>query len=314
MPGETVDQVFLVRSKDLRTAANGQLYITCVLCDRTGTVQARLWQASEGIFNSMPADSFVHIRGRTENYKGNLQMIIEALRPVKPESVELDDFLATTQFDVEKMWRELTDVLATIRDAWVKRLVEAFLADEALVAGFKRAPAALQLHHPFIGGLLEHTLNLARLALAVLPLYPQINRDLVLAGVLLHDIGKIEELSSGTTINYTGSGQLVGHITLAVVWTAQKAAQVSAQTGEPFPRKTLDLIEHIILSHHGSLEFGSPKLPAIPEAIMLHYLDNLDAKMYMSLQAIAADPDASADFTQYNKQLETRVYKRSGEL
>jgi 3'-5' exoribonuclease len=314
MAGETIDQVFLVRAKDLRTAANGQMYITCALCDRTGSIQSRLWQASEGIFNSLPADGFVHVRGRTESYKGNLQLIIEALRPVKASAVEVEDFLAKTQFDVEKMWPELLEILGTIQDPWIKRLVAAFTDDPAIAESFKRAPAALQLHHPFIGGLLEHTLSLARACLAVLPLYPQVNRDLVLAGALLHDIGKIEELSADTAINYTDRGQLIGHITLGAVWTAQRAAQVAQQAGEPFPARTLDLLQHIILSHHGEYEYGSPRLPAIPEAFLLHYLDNLDAKLYMSLHAIASDPDATADFTQYHRQLETRIYKRSGQL
>ena len=163
-------------------------------------------------------------------------------------------------------------------------------------------------------GLLEHTLNVARNAKALLPFYPKLNADLVLAGVFLHDIGKAAELSAGTAINYTDRGMLVGHITIAVIWVGEKARAVAEETSEPFPQRTLDMLQHIILSHHGAQEFGSPKLPAIPEAYFVHHLDNLDAKIWMTLNQIANDPDANSDFTAYSRTLETRLYKRSGEL
>jgi len=309
MPGETLNQVFCVRDKDLRTAKSGDLYVACTLADKTGTIPARLWQASESIYNSIPADGFLLVKGRSEDYKGNLQLIIDACRPVKPDSVDIDDFLPVTKHDVEKMWQELLEILRAIKDKQLRMLIKKFVEDRDLVAAFQRSPAAMQMHHPFIGGLLEHTLNVARAAKALLPLYPELNADLVLAGVFLHDIGKTAELTSGTAINYTDRGQLVGHITIAAIWTQQKAAEAGSALGEPFDARTLNLLHHIILSHHGVHEFGAPKLPAIPEAFFIHYLDNLDAKMYMTLHAIAADPDAAASFTSYLPQLETRVYK-----
>jgi 3'-5' exoribonuclease len=314
MPGETLDQVFLVREKDLRTTKSGGLYVACTLVDKTGNIPARMWQASEGIYNSVPVDGFLHVKGRTEDYKGNLQFIIDACRPVSAEKVDLADFLPITGNNIEDMWSELLEILRGIKDGPLRMLIKKFVEDRDLVAKVKRAPAAMQMHHPFIGGLVEHTLNVARAAKVLLPLYPKLNADLVLAGVFLHDIGKAAELSASPSINYTDRGQLVGHITIAVVWLHEKAAAVAEQSGQPLPEKTTQLLEHIILSHHGSYEFGSPKLPMIPEAFFIHYLDNLDAKMWMTAHAIENDPDATAAFTSYMRQLEVHIYKRSGEL
>jgi 3'-5' exoribonuclease len=313
-PGMTVDDVFLVREKDLRTTRGGDLYITCTLVDRTGDIAARMWQASQNIFDSIPVEGFLHVKGRTDEYKGNLQLIIDACRPVSQDKVDLGDYLAVTERDTEEMWSELLEILRGIKDHPLRRLIKKFVEDRELVAALKRAPAAMQMHHPFIGGWLEHTLNVARAAKALLPLYPEINADLVLAGVFLHDIGKAAELSGGTTISYTDRGQLVGHITIAVIWTHQKARELSEENGEDFPERTLTLLQHIILSHHGEHEYGSPKLPAIPEAYFIHYLDNLDAKVFMTTRQIADDPDAEATFTRFNRALGTVLYKRSGDL
>jgi 3'-5' exoribonuclease len=310
--GETLDQVFLVRDKDLRTTRNGDLYICCTLADRTGTLPGRMWQASESIYNAMPAGGFIHIRGRTEDYKGNLQVILDACRPYSADKVDLSDYQATTELDVEQMWAELLEILRDVQDASIRLLIKKFVEDRELVAGYKKAPAAVQMHHPFLGGLLEHTLGVARAARAVLPLYPKINADLVLAGVFLHDIGKISELSSATNIEYTERGSLVGHITQSVLWIQAKADEIARETGEPFCERTLNLLQHLMLSHHGVHEYGSPKLPMIPEAFMLHYLDNLDAKMWMCSHLIDADTDEQAPFTSYQRQLETRLYKWSG--
>ena len=314
MPAETLDQVFLVREKDLRTAKTGDLFIVCTLVDRTGNLSARMWQASESIYNSFVVDGFIQVKGRTESYKGTLQLIIDACRPYSAEKVDLADFLPTTAHDIEEMWGELLEILQAVKDPHVKLLIKKFIEDRDFVDKFKHAPAAVQLHHAFIGGLLEHTLNVARLAQAVLPLYPQVNADLVLAGVFLHDAGKAAELGGGPSMSYTDRGSLVGHITIATIWVSEKAKAVAEETGEPFPDRTLDLIQHIILSHHGEYEFGAPKLPAIPEAFLVHHLDNLDAKVYMTTAAIENDPDPNASFTSYLKPLETRVYKLGKDL
>ena len=314
MPGENLDQVFLVRDKNLRTAKTGDLYIVCTLCDKTGSIPARLWQATESIYNGIPAEGFLHVKGRTEEYRGTLQFVIDACRPYPPEKVDLADYLAATEHDVEKMWDQLLGILRDIKNKHLRLLIKEFVEDRPLAAAYKRAPAAMQMHHPFLGGLLEHTLNVARSAKLLLPLYPALSADLVLTGVFLHDIGKVAELSAETAIKYTYRGQLVGHITIAAIWVAEKAAAVAEQTGEPFPDTLVNLLQHIILSHHGVHEYGSPKLPACPEAFFVHYLDNLDAKMYMTTSAIDNDPDPKADFTSRVHALETRIYKHSSEI
>ncbi|HOD81671.1 MAG: 3'-5' exoribonuclease YhaM [Planctomycetes bacterium ADurb.Bin126] len=313
VPGQTLDQIFLVRDKDLRTTKTGDLFILCTLADKTGTVPARMWQASQAIFNSIAIDGFLHVKGRTEDYRGSLQFIIDACRPVPSEKVEIADYLPVTTGDIEEMWSELLEILRGVRDKHLRLLIKKFVEDKEFVAAFKRAPAAVQLHHPFIGGLLEHTLNVARLVRVVLPLYPQLNADLLLAGAFFHDCGKTAELSAGTSINYTECGQLVGHINLAAVWLARRAEEVSQDSPEPFPPRLLSLLQHLVLSHHGEHEYGSPKLPAIPEAFVLHYLDNLDAKVFMTLRDIQNDPDPKNAFTQYNRALETRLFKFSTE-
>lgn len=308
-PGETVDQVFFVREKDLRTTRTGDLYITATLTDRTGSVSARMWQASESIFQGIPAEGFLHVKGRTEEYRGTLQLVIDACRPWSREKVDLADFLPVTERDIEEMWAELLEILRGIRDEHLRLLIRRFVTDRRMVEAFKKSPAAMQMHHAFIGGLLEHTLNVLRACKVVLPLYPELNADLVLAGVFLHDAGKTVELTTGTATTYTDRGQLVGHITIAAIWIEQRAREVAEETGEPFPQRLIDLLQHLILSHHGVHEYGSPKLPAIPEAYFVHYLDNLDAKMFMTLNAIAKDPDATSSFTPFLRELGTRVYK-----
>jgi len=314
MPGETLDQVFLVRDKDLRTTTSGSLYLSCTLCDKTGNIPARMWQVSEGIYNSVPVAGFLQVKGRTENYKGTLQLIMDACRPYAAEKVTMADYLPATEYDVEEMWSELLEILRGIKDKHLRLLIKKLAEDRELVAKFKRAPAAMQMHHPFLGGLLEHTLNVARAARALLPLYPKINADLVLAGVFLHDIGKTDELAYEVALGYTDRGQLVGHVTMGAVMVEKKIEQIEEETSEQFPPALRDLLQHIILSHHGVHEYGAPKLPSIPEAFFIHYLDNLDAKMYMTISAIENDPDPEAAFTSYNRDLQTRFYKHSGEL
>ncbi len=310
----SLDQVFLVTDKELRTTRKGDPYVTCTLADKTGRLPARMWQANEAFFQSIPVDGFLHVKGRAEDYKGSMQVIIDACRPWPRDKVNVEDFLAVTQRDVEAMWAELLDLLRQIKNKPLKLLIKKFVEDRKFVEAFKHSPAAMVMHHPFVGGLLEHTLGVTRAAAAILPLYPKLNADLLLAGAFFHDMGKTAELHGGTSVSYTDRGQLVGHITIAAIWLQEKANALAAEIGEPFPRQTLDLLQHIVLSHHGVYEYGSPKLPMIPEAFVLHYVDNLDAKMFMTVRDIEADADPAGSFTAYNRQLETRLYKWSGDF
>jgi len=309
-PGERVeDDVFLIKSKDLRTTTQGGLYIHAVLVDKTGQVPARMWQATEDIFHNMPEGGFLRLKGRAENYKGNLQFIIDAVRPAEPGSYDPRDFLPVTRKNVNQMWTRLTEILGTVRNPDLQELIREFLSDHDLMEKFRRAPAAANMHHAYIGGLLEHTLNLLELGIKVIPLYPKLSLDLVLAGLFLHDIGKAAELTYEMAIAYSDDGQLLGHITQAVIWIDQKAQAVAKRSGNSFPHELLTVLQHIVLSHHGQYEFGSPKLPAFPEAVAIHYLDNLDAKVSMFLNAIEQDRDAAGRWANFNQALQTKVYK-----
>jgi len=285
------------------------LYIHAVLADATGQVPARMWQASESIFKSIPEGGFLSVKGRTEDYRGNLQFIIEALQPVNPAQVDLSEFLPHTERDIDQMWARTVKILERIQDPNLAELMREFLADEALVSAFRKAPAAAQLHHAFVGGLLEHTLNVLELALLVVPRYPRLSLDLVLAGVFLHDIGKTAELAYDTNFSYTDEGQLIGHLVQAAIWIDQKASAVAARTGRPFPADLRAVLQHIVLAHHGSYEFGSPKLPAVPEAVAVHYLDNIDAKVYMFFKEIDDDRDPESHWSNYSRVLSSKVYK-----
>jgi len=310
-PGERIeDQVFLIASKDLRQTTNNSLYIHVVLADRTGQLLARIWQATEAQFQQIPEGGFLRVRGRTESYKGTLQFIIEGMRSVEKADVDLSDFVPATDKDVVALWARVKEILRMIRNRDLLLLIKQFVEDDEIVTRFKRAPAAMQLHHSFIGGLLEHTLNVLELALVVIPRYPEVSLDLVLAGVFLHDIGKTTELSYETNFRYSDVGQLVGHIIQAVIWVEQKAKDAAKAAGKPFPEDIKLALQHIIVSHHGQYDFGSPKLPATPEAIAVHYLDNLDAKLYSFLHEIRRDDRPDDNFTDYVRSLETKVYKK----
>jgi len=309
-PGERIeDEIFLIRSKDLRTTTNGGLYIHAVLMDKTGQLVARAWQASDEMFQSMPEGGFLRLKGRAENYKGNLQFIIDAMRPAEPGSYDFADFLPTTKCDVEAMWKRTAEIMRQIKHAQLSALIGEFLNDKELMERFRKAPAAAAMHHAYIGGLLEHTLSALEVALRVVPHYPKLSMDLMLAGLFLHDIAKAAELSFETAIGYTDEGQLIGHITQAAIWIDKKADAVAARTGKPFDKELRWVLEHIVLAHHGQYEFGSPKLPAVPEAIAVHYIDNLDAKLSMFFAEIENDRDPVSRWTNYNKALETKVYK-----
>ncbi len=310
-PGDLIeDQAFLVSTKDLRTTTQGALYIHAILTDRSGQIPARMWQATQGLYDTMPEGGFIRLKGRVESYKGNLQFIIDTVRPVDASEIAVEEFLPRTEHDVEQMWQRTLEILRGIQNEHLLALVGEFVRDEELVAKVKTAPAAMQLHHAYIGGLLEHTLNVLELALLITPRYPDVSADLVLAGVFLHDIGKTAELRYETSFGYTDEGQLIGHLVQAVVWIDRKAHAASEKTGKPFPPDLLAVLKHIVLSHHGTHEFGSPKLPAVPEAVLIHHLDNIDAKMNNMFRLIREDADEQSDWTQYIRSLETKVYKR----
>ncbi|HTW49402.1 MAG TPA: HD domain-containing protein [Acidobacteriaceae bacterium] len=291
---------FAAAAKSLRTKKDGSRYLALTLCDRTGPIEARVWTAADaGDFDS---GDVVKIRGQVVRYNEKLQINIDKIRRAAPGEYNLGDFVPTTERDIDEMWTELEAWVSGFTDPDLKALLEAFLRDEHIAAALRQAPAAKTLHHAWIGGLLEHILSLMSLCDLVAGHYPHINRDLLLAGVVLHDIGKLRELEWGTSFEYSLEGQLLGHITIGMGMIEKKIDAIPS-----FPAAKRLLVEHLVLSHHGKYEYGSPKLPMTPEAIMLHYLDDLDAKMQTVRAEFArneAGGRSSAEMTEWVRALE----------
>ncbi|MBN1392680.1 MAG: HD domain-containing protein [Sedimentisphaerales bacterium] len=307
-PGQTIKDIYMVKEPILRSTTKGDLYIAMFLCDRTGQLNGRMWQATEAVYNALPKPGFIRIDGRSELYQNNLQIVVNNISVVDAGKVSIEDFLARTGKDTKQMFDEVKKILAGVKHAQLKSLVGAFLADVELMKKFCAAPAAAALHHSYIGGLLEHTHNMLRVAVAILPFYPDVQADLVLTGILIHDIGKTEELAYDMAFSYTDSGQLIGHIAKSYLLLNRKAEELSAE-GTKIDEAVLDALGHIILSHHGKYEFGSPKLPATPEAFMVNYIDDLDAKINQVTSAIDNEPGDS-NWTGFRKPLETRLYRK----
>jgi 3'-5' exoribonuclease len=306
--GESVEDTYLVADKQYRANRNGNLYIQLELRDRTGTIGARLWNAPETLFRSFETGHFLLVKGKVQLFQGALQMILSHLERVPDERVDLAEFLPHTDKDVNKLYDRLQALLRSLGEPHLRALAESFLMDAELMRLFCRAPAGVRMHHAYVGGLLEHVVTLLEAADRIAPLYPELNRDLFLMGVFLHDIGKVRELASDRGFAYTDEGQLVGHIVLGVEILAEKVRQAAELTGEPFPAELLLRLRHLIVSHHGSLEFGSPAVPMTPEAVALHYLDNLDAKLHSFTREIREDRGDSA-WTPYSNQTQRRLFK-----
>jgi len=307
-PGMQINDVYMISQPVLRPTARGDLYIAMFLSDRTGKINTRMWQATKQIYEQLPSEGFVRVRGNSELYQNALQLVINDVQVVDSDKVSLADYLPRTQKDVNQMFQEVRQMLGAIRDPGLKALVQDFLADAELMKAFCTAPAAMQLHHSFLGGLLEHVHNMLRVATVVLPLYPKVQADLVLAAIFLHDMAKTRELAYDMSFGYTDEGQLIGHIVQGAVMV-QKRADALAQKGVAIDKAVLDSLLHIVVSHHGQYEFGSPKLPATPEAFMINYIDNLDAKMNQVGDTIDNDPGDAA-WTPFVKSLDTRLYKK----
>jgi 3'-5' exoribonuclease len=307
-PGQTIDDIYVAKEPILRSTTRGDLYIAMYLSDRSGQLNGRMWQATEAIYQSLPKPGFVHIQGRSELYQNNLQIIINNVAVVDPSKANIDDFLPRTKKDVKLMFEEVKKIAGRIQNLQLKALVAEFLADSELMKKFCSAPAAMKLHHDYIGGLLEHTHNMLRVAVAILPLYPNVQSDLVLAGIVLHDIGKTEELAYDMAFSYTDSGQLIGHISKTIIMINQKADSLRSR-GTKIDQTILDALGHIILSHHGSYEFGSPKLPATAEAFMVYYIDDLDAKINQ-VQSTIESETGDTNWTAWQNSLQTRLYRK----
>lgn len=307
--GDNVDEVYLLADKQLRANRNANLYLLAQLRDRTGLISGLMWNVSEESAGGFGAGEFVRVKGKVQVYQGGLQMILTRIQPVPEEGLNPADFQPTIQKDVAQLMSRAREILLSIGDPHLRSLMECYLIDEPLMQAFARAPAGVKTHHAYHGGLLEHVVNILETAHRIVDLYPQLNGDLLLAGVFLHDIGKVREMEYETGFLYTDEGQLLGHLVIAIEMLSEKTRQVADLTGEPFPEELELRLKHMILSHHGSYEFGSPKLPMTPEAVALHHLDNLDAKVHEFSQAIGEDPNADSHWTPFNARLGRKLFK-----
>ncbi len=307
-PGQQIQDIYMVTQPVLRNTTRGDLYIAMFLSDKTGKVNSRVWQATQELFQSIPGEGFVAIRGKSELYQGNMQIVVNDVQVVEPEQVKLMDYMPRTDKNIGNMFEEFKAIIGEIQNPDLKNLTQAFLADNDLMKQFCIAPAAMMMHHNYLGGLLEHTLSMATVAKALFPLYPKIQKDLVLAAIFLHDIAKTQELSYKIGFSYTDRGQLLGHIVQGTQLVTQKADELKT-AGKPVNPEILDSLLHIIVSHHGTREFGSPVLPATPEAFMVNYIDNLDAKMNQTANLIETDLGDGGNWTSYQRSLETRLYR-----
>lgn len=307
--GDPVDDIFLLTDKQLRANRNANLYLLTSLRDATGVISGLMWNVNEDSVAHINAGDFVRIRGKVQLYQGTLQIIVTHINTVPSEGLDPADFHPSTGVEVERLQGRLKEILLSIDDPPLKSLMECFLIDEDLMLKFSQCPAGIKAHHAYHGGLLEHVVNIMETARRIADLYPAININLLLAGIFLHDIGKIRELGYESSFIYTDEGQLLGHLLIGVEILNEKVAEAEKLTGEPFPTETLFRLKHMILSHHGRLEYGSAKLPMTPEAVALHHLDNLDAKVHEFSRSIEDDPNATSNWTPYSNRLERKLYK-----
>lgn len=306
---ESVDQVYRVADKQLRANRNGNLYLQLRLADAGGTVTGMLWNATDKMVASFEAGDYCKVQGATQIYNGAKQMIISRLDRVDAATVDPTEFETQVTVDVSGMLGRVTELFAGLADPHLRALGAAFLADETFMAKFREAPAGMKNHHAYRGGLLEHVLSMMELTSIVAPRYPQLNAEQLLLGAFLHDIGKVDELTYQRDFGYSDEGQLVGHLVMGVGMLDEKVRAAELQMGEKFPPDLALRLKHMIVSHHGEYEFGSPKVPMTLEAIALHLLDNLDAKLHSFHQLMQDDPTPDSRWTAYQPTLGRKLYR-----
>jgi 3'-5' exoribonuclease len=299
-----VDSVFLVKEKITAMAKNGKPYLTLRLMDKSGEVDAKVWDNVDTLAALFDKDDFISVRSKASVYLGKMQLVIAELRKVPEEEVVLIDFLPETERDIREMEAELAAFVATLSDANLRMLLASFFDDPEFLAIYRTAPAAKGMHHVYLGGLIEHSLAVATLVDRIVPLYAGLNRDLLIAGALLHDVGKVREMTYLRSFDYSDEGKLLGHITIGVEMVQEKIAQLPG-----FPRELAMLLQHMLLSHHGQYEFGSPKRPKTLEATILNYLDDLDSKINGIRTHIGREPENHSRWTTYHRLYDRYFYK-----
>jgi 3'-5' exoribonuclease len=311
--GDSVEEVYVLADKQLRANRNANLYLLTGLRDRSGVMNGLMWNVTEELVANYDAGDFVQVRGKVQLYQGSLQIILTNVQTVAAETLNLDDFEQRPSQDTDRMLARMREILQSIDEPSVKALMECFLIDEELMRSFTRAPAGVKAHHAYHGGLLEHVVNMLETAVRIADLYPAIDINLLLAGIFLHDLGKVREMAFDTSFTYTDEGQLLGHLIIAIEMLTRKINEAEKLTGEPFPEEIALRLKHMIASHHGNYEFGSPKLPMTPEAIALHHLDNLDAKVHEFSRTIDGDPNSQSHWTPFIPRIDRKLFKGCSE-
>ena len=307
--GDSVNEIFLLADKQLRANRNANLYLLATLRDRTGIVSGLMWNVAEEMVQNVSAGDYVRVRGKVQLYQGGLQMIMTHIDHVPRSSCDEEDFQVQSQANAAPLLARLKELLTSLRCAQLLTLAQCFLDDDALITGLCAAPAGVKAHHAYMGGLIEHVVSMSEVADRICVLYPALNRDLLLLGVLLHDLGKVRELSWDPTLAYTDEGQLLGHINIAIEILNEKLVNAASRLGKPLDQEMVLRLKHMILSHHGTREFGSPTVPMTPEAIALHHIDNLDARLHEFTRAIEDDLNADSAWTPFNPRNDRKLFK-----
>ena len=295
---KVITSTFVVVSKQVKPKKTGEPYLALTLGDRTGQIEAKMWDNVETAIDAFEQEDFIKAKGLLNKYKDRFQFTIHKLRKLNDAEIDFSDYLPKTTKDIGELWQTLAGYVGSFQNPYLKALIEAFMSDPDIAEAYRNAPAAKSLHHAYIGGLLDHVVSLFRSCDLICRNYAQINRDLLLTGAFLHDIGKIHELTYNRSFSYTTRGQLLGHMIIELEMLQSKLAQVPG-----FPDELKTLVEHLIISHHGEYEFGSPKLPMFPEALVLHYLDDLDSKMEAMRAHFEREFGTEGAWTGYNASL-----------
>ena len=298
---QLVTTTFLVKVKEVRSKKSGEPYLSLILGDKSGNLDAKMWENVEAVESTFSKDDFVKIKGLVQVYRNKKQLTIHRLRRCEETEVEFGDYFPKTSKNIDSMFSELYDLAKSVENSYLNQLLVNLLNDSEFAVKFKDAPAAKSLHHAWLGGLLEHTLSLCKLCKITAQHYPEVNLDLLMTGAIIHDIGKIEELEYNRNFNYSTKGQLLGHMIIELDLVNQKISEI-----EEFPLQLKTLVQHLIVSHHGEYEFGSPKLPMFPEALLLHCLDNLDSKLASMLALFWSVPC----FDEYRRQFTPLFVRR----
>jgi 3'-5' exoribonuclease len=305
-PNQVVTAIFLVQSKDIRQKRTGEPCLSLVLSDRTGEIEAKMWDNVAEVMDTFDRDDFLKIRGLVQIHQNRIQLTLHRAQRQAETDVDFTDYFPASERNPDEMFSQLMAMVREMGNEHLRALLSAIFADEDVSRRYKLAPAAKSIHHAYLGGLLEHVLSLCALAKLTAAHYDNVDADLLLAGVMLHDVGKIYELTYDRSFGYSSDGQLLGHIVIGMRMIGDKVREVPG-----FPPKLRNLLEHLVISHHGELEFGSPKVPLFPEALLLHHLDNLDSKMESMRGFLRKDRQMDGCWTTYSPSLERSVLKKA---